>query len=133
MNLSSLSSPAPRAGLRRRAGALGLAALLAACTPGDAAEHGAAGLAAAGAACTSAPDSRWAGGAYERAAVYGKEPQGWLSSANGVAATADGRVAVLDGTAARVVVLDGDLRPVREFGRRGGGPGELAPDALMGM
>lgn len=133
MNPVTTPTPAARAGARRAAGTTWLLALLAACAPGDAAERATADLASAGSACTSAPASRWAGGAYERTAVYGKEPQGWLSSVNGVAATPDGRVAVLDGSAARVVVLDGDLRPVREFGRRGGGPGELAPDALMGM
>lgn len=124
--------PRPR---RPGAAALGLACVLAGCGVSDAAQGGttAAVSGAPGTACAFSPaPSRWAGGGYGRAAVYGREP-GWLSSVTGLAATADGRVAVLDGNAARVVVLQGPLRAVREFGRRGGGPGELQPNALMGM
>jgi hypothetical protein len=112
-----------------------LCALAAACHP-DAARGGTLGALTGtdGTACAqAAPGTRWAGGGYVRTAVYGHDPDGWLSSVNGVAALQDGRVAVLDGSAARVVVLDGELKPVREFGRKGGGPGELSPNALMGM
>lgn len=134
--VDTVTSPPSRPGRARLpAAALGLACALAGCGVGDAAQGGTAAAVAGpvATACAFSPaPSRWAGGPYARAAVYGREP-GWLSSVTGIAATASGRVAVLDGTAARVVVLDGPLRVVREFGRRGGGPGELAPSALMGM
>jgi hypothetical protein len=82
--------------------------------------------------CTSAPGgSRWAAGTYARRAVFGQDPNGWLQGPSGLAATRDGRVAVLDGAASRIVVLDSALRQVREIGRRGRGPGELAPNALL--
>jgi hypothetical protein len=131
--MTMIHDPMPE--LLRRAAALPLLCALAACHP-DAARGGTPGAltGTSGTACASAaPETRWAGGGYVRAAVYGNDPDGWLSSVNGVAALQDGRVAVLDGSAARVVVLDGELKPVREFGRKGGGPGELSPNALMGM
>lgn len=110
-----------------------LCAAAAACSRdgGDAPEAAAARPRAAG--CLSAPGgSRWAaaGGSYARGPVYGREPDGWLSGVTGVAATQDGRVAVLDGASSRVVVLDDSLRARGEFGRRGKAPGELSPSPM---
>jgi len=114
--------------------ALAAAAALAACAAGDSGREAAAParLPGAGPGCSmAAAASRWAGDDYRLRAVYGHYPNGWLSGPSGVAATAGGRVAVLDGAASRVVVLDSLLRPVREFGRRGNGPGELQAAPLM--
>lgn len=71
---------------------------------------------------------RWATaqGEYVRSAVYGQEPNGWLASVAGIAVAPDGEVVVYDAASARIVVLTEGLRPVREFGRRGEGPGELS-------
>ncbi|HET7459636.1 MAG TPA: hypothetical protein VFJ82_00250 [Longimicrobium sp.] len=124
-------TPRGRAGA---AAALAGCALAWACAAGDAApDAGAlARLPGAGPGCTAAArGSRWAHDGYRARAAYGHDPNGWLSGPSGVAATPDGRVAVLDGASSRVVVLDSLLHPVREFGRRGDGPGELQPAPLM--
>jgi hypothetical protein len=55
------------------------------------------------------------------------EGESWemFAGVRGVAFDAADNLYVLDGQAHRVIVFDGRGRFVREFGRRGGGPGEL--------
>lgn len=71
--------------------------------------------------------SRWSSGgaSYRATATYGTQSEAWLYEAAGVAVV-DSLVFVYDAPQSRVVMLDDQLRPVRSFGRRGQGPGELA-------
>ena len=118
----------------RRVTAAGILFLLAAAPGRDVPDAaGAVPLPGPLAGCQSrANGSRWGGpGAYVRDAEYGREPNGWLAGVSGIATTSDGRVAVLDGASARVVVLSPSLAQVREFGRRGNGPGELTQRQLF--
>lgn len=119
----------------RLSGWLALAAALAACG-GD--EPGAVVRSSEGPAppeCRSrAEGSRWAdaGGGYVQSGVHGKDPNEFLGEVAGVAEIG-GQVYVLDPVRARVSVLDADLRPVREIGRPGQGPGELDSRRAMGI
>jgi hypothetical protein len=81
------------------------------------------------AGCESrAGGSRWSSGGvgYRATASYGRQAETWLNEVAGVAAV-DSLVFVYDAPQSRVVMLDGRLQPVRSFGRKGQGPGELAP------
>jgi hypothetical protein len=53
---------------------------------------------------------------------------------SGLAVMPDGRVLVYDGRDARIKILSGgDLAPVKEFGRKGQGPGELTVSPFHGF
>lgn len=86
------------------------------------------------AACEArAEGSRWAStGAYRETASVGRGEADWLGEAGGVAVH-DSLVFVYDPPEGRVRVLTEALAPVREFGGRGGGPGEMREHVSLGM
>lgn len=76
--------------------------------------------------------SRWASaGAYRKTAVIGRDEADWLNEAGGVAVH-DSLVFIYDPPEGRIRVLTEALTPVRTFGRRGGGPGEMRSFTAMG-
>lgn len=83
--------------------------------------------------CEARPTSRWSGGAsgYRRDGSFGTDPDQWLQAATGILADDRGEVLVHDGVEGVVHVLTPALWHVRQFGRRGGGPGEFAPLSPM--
>jgi hypothetical protein len=64
--------------------------------------------------------------------VIGRGETNWLNEVGGVAVHGD-LVFVYDPPEGRITVLTETLTPVRTFGRRGGGPGEMNAIATMGM
>jgi len=110
-----------------------LAAALGAC--GRDRPRESASLASPSAACPSrAEGSRWAsaGGRYRESTDYGRTRDQWLFEVGGIAFR-DSLVYVYDTPESRVVVLTPRLEPVRSFGRKGGGPGELFSSRDWGM
>jgi hypothetical protein len=85
------------------------------------------------ASCESrAEGSRWAtAGAYRQTAVIGNGETDWFNEIGGVAIR-DDLVFVYDPPEGRITVLTEALTPVRSFGRRGGGPGEMTSFTAMG-
>jgi hypothetical protein len=78
-------------------------------------------------ACPSrAEGSRWAsaGEHYDETAAYGRTGDKWLYQVGGIGFR-DSLVYVYDAPESRIVVLTARLQPVRSFGRKGSGPGEL--------
>jgi hypothetical protein len=73
--------------------------------------------------------SRWAdaGAGYAEAGVLGRDPKLWVEEVAGVAEIG-GMTYVYDPGRAHIVVLDEAFRPVRTFGRKGKGPGEIEPE-----
>jgi hypothetical protein len=106
------------------------AAVLTACGGGDSSRQ----TSSQRAACEARADgSRWASAAaYRETGSVGRGEQDWLSEAGGVAVH-DSLVFVYDPPEGRVRVLTEALVPVREFGARGGGPGEMRQHVSRGM
>lgn len=82
--------------------------------------------------CGGEAQSRWsaAGTTYQKGSVAGNTRGTEFSSITGIAA-AGSRVFVHDGAAALVHILDDQLRPLSQFGRRGSGPGEFRVLAML--
>ncbi|HEX6040549.1 hypothetical protein [Longimicrobium sp.] len=86
------------------------------------------------ASCESrAKGSRWAtAGAYQQTTVIGRRENDWFHEVGGVAVY-DSLVFVYDAPESQITVLTEALAPVRTFGRRGGGPGEMTSFTSMGL
>jgi hypothetical protein len=112
--------------------ALALAAVLGACGRDPPRER--TSSASASIACPSrAEGSRWAsaGARYRETAAYGRTRDQWLYEVGGIA-FADSLLFVYDAAEARILALTAQLQPVRSFGRKGSGPGELTSTVDMG-
>lgn len=77
--------------------------------------------------CQGADVSRWsAASGYRAAETFGTSDDAYIESFSGIATTRTGDVFVYDGRSATIFRLDARLRLQGTFGRKGGGPGELA-------
>ncbi len=85
------------------------------------------------AVCAGGANSRWtpAGEPYQLTSRYAPSGSFYIEEVGGIV-TDSGSVYVLDAAQSRVFILDLNLQYRRSFGKKGNGPGELAPERDQG-